>query len=142
MDMEDSVQENVRQKPYFYWFSVKAMTRLEFAEMAIWLFIMRQKFSKGKELQQRFISMLAFYLVYGYTQETRLRFVKYSGYTDNSVRQMTSLLTKLGYIVRNKNNFKIYELSPRMKELSSFINKRMSPEYVKGFGFIIKEPEG
>jgi hypothetical protein len=138
-DLDNEKKRGKRRRAYPFWFAFKVSTRLDMAELGLWLLNIKRKFLGELEMQPRFIQMMAYFLVYGYSAETRKRYAEASGYTENSIRQMVSVLIHHGLIVRNSQNQRRFELSPQMEQLGNFVRRQVSDEYIKSFGFLIKE---
>lgn len=128
---------------YPFWFSLKARNRLEFAQIALHMFNLKQMLNGSTRLlQKRHIALMAYFLVYGYSQETRDRYSEISRYRNSTVQQLCSHLISNGYIVKDEWNHKSYRLAKVMSDMARFVNRQMSGDDIKLFGFLIKEETG
>jgi hypothetical protein len=136
---------------YPYGFSMKAESRLDFAVIALKMFNLKQEIKEMESyrktgvsgsvpvLQDRYIHLMAYFLLYGYSLESRRRYAEINKYTEGTIAQFCSALRGYGYIVQNRGNQRQYDLSPAMKGLAAFVKKRILPEYIKCFIFLVKE---
>jgi hypothetical protein len=142
--MNETVKTNETKKGitqlYPYWFALKVNNRLGFAKIALQLFnLKQQQIGSSRILQNRHIELMAYFLVYGFSEETRKNFLNIGHYKSSSIKQLCSYLISAGYIVQDEKNLKLYRLSKVMNDLSNFVHKQVPHGAIKSFGFLVED---
>lgn len=76
-----------------------------------------------KFLRPKLISVLAFYVQFGYSVETKSLIMDSLGIKVENLNQINAELTKKGCLVRDSMNFKLKHLSSDMMELKNYFLK-------------------
>lgn len=79
--------------------------------------------SGTKNLRRKLVSLLAYYVKYGYGKETKKIVVESLRITALNVNSMNTELTKKGYLINDKNNFHKKHLSEELQQLRALYMK-------------------
>ena len=83
---------------------------------------------RDEKIRPAILYVLSFYIIYGYSSETRDLIVDALGITRKNLNQSNAILTKLGYLLVNPNNLKDKLLSKEMLKLKDYFVDRKTPK--------------
>lgn len=91
-------------------------------------------------IRPRMVDVLTFYILYGYSRETKKKILETTGFTKENLNQINSELTKKGYLRMDSRNYRIKHLSPTVQGLKDFFDS--SEDIEKSlFAFSLKREE-
>lgn len=83
---------------------------------------------RDEKIRPAILDVLSFYVIYGYSSETRDLIVDALGITRKNLNQSNAILTKLGYLLVNPNNLKDKLLSKEMLKIKDYFVDRKTPK--------------
>lgn len=122
--------------PEVYGLKIGYEDRLQLYLKAIKLYVDIKKIDDtSKSLGDRPLELLSYYLLEGYSDETKEFIQKNLGLTSKNVNTVNRVLTKKGYLAQDKNNFHTKVLNPDLEKLKSYIdtNKDLSKFFLIKF---------
>lgn len=82
----------------------------------------------GNRMRPAIRTALTFYIIFGYSKETRDLIVDSLGINHKNLNQTNSILTKLGYLDNDPKNLKNKLLSPEMAKLKAYFVDEETPK--------------
>lgn len=122
--------------PDVYLLKVGYDDKLSLCLKAIQLYVDIQKIDNpDKSLGSRPMELLSYYLLEGYSNDTKLFIQKNLGLTNKNINTVNLVLTKKGYLYQDKDNFHTKVLSPDLNKLKKYIdnNKDLSKFFLVKF---------
>lgn len=74
-------------------------------------------------IRPKLAEIMAFYIVYGYSRETKDLIIESLNTNDKNLNQMNSELHKLRLLVRGTLNFKKVKISPEMAAMKQYLER-------------------
>jgi hypothetical protein len=103
-----------------YAYPVKTESRLDLMKKAVAIFATLERVRTGKvKIRRKLEDVLAFYALNGYNPDTKKMIIETLGISADNLTQINAELTRNGYLIRDKNNFRKKYLHPdilRLKE--------------------------
>lgn len=96
--------------------------------------------SRGRRMvPERSLNLLSFYVCYGYSEETRLRYMDCYDQKDSYVSVLNNELKKLGFLEdRRSNNYKTRNLSRDMMNFRNYFVLDGDGDDTRVLGFVFK----
>lgn len=96
--------------------------------------------SKGRNLiTERTINLLSFYINYGYSDDTRAKYMDCYGQKESYIAVLNNELKRGGFLVDKKNgNFRTRELSIEMRSLRNYFVLDGEGDDTRVMGFVFK----
>lgn len=96
--------------------------------------------SKGRSLiTERTINLLSFYINYGYSDDTRAKYMDCYGQKESYIAVLNNELKRGGFLVDKKNgNFRTRELSIEMRSLRNYFVLDGEGDDTRVMGFVFK----
>lgn len=110
---EDSV------KP-IYGYSLEFSNRLDLMKKAVSVFATLEALKAGEvKIRKKLIDVLSFYALNGYSRETKKMISETLEISTDNLTQINAELTKSGYLLRDRNNFRKKTLHPDLERLKN-----------------------
>lgn len=96
-----------------YGYKLKVEDRLDLMKKAVAIFATLERVRTGEvKIRRKLESVLAFYALNGYNPETKKMIVETLNISADNLTQINAELTRNGYLIRDKNNFRKKYLHP------------------------------
>jgi hypothetical protein len=126
-----------------YGFEIPYGGKLSFARKALRLFNYASRLSGGPTIQERHLSLMSWYLLYGISDKSRREYAAVSGVTLGYVRMMSSELAAKKYIIENtRGRIGDKKFPPEMERLSEFVRREDEAGITRAFIFCMSKKEG
>lgn len=101
-----------------YGYPVKFESRLDLMKKAVAIFATLERIRTGEvKIRRKLEEVLSFYALNGYNLETKKMITETMSISADNLTQINSELTKNGYLIRDKNNFRKKYLHPDILRL-------------------------
>ena len=101
-----------------YAYPVKTESRLDLMRKAVAIFATLERVRTGKvRIRKKLEDVLAFYALNGYNPEAKQMITQTLGISSDNLTQINAELTRNGYLIRDKNNFRKKYLHPDILRL-------------------------
>lgn len=101
-----------------YAYPVKTDSRLDLMKKAVAIFATLERVRTGKvKIRRKLEQVLAFYALQGYNTEAKQMITQTLGISSDNLTQINAELTRNGYLIRDKNNFRKKYLHPDILRL-------------------------
>jgi hypothetical protein len=101
-----------------YGYGVRSENRLDLMRIAVAIFATLERVRTGKvKIRRKLEDVLAFYALNGYNPETKRMIIETLGISADNLTQINAELTRNGYLIRDKNNFRKKYLHPDILRL-------------------------
>ena len=75
------------------------------------------------KIRKKLVDVLTFYALNGYSLETKNMIIETMGISSDNLTQINSELTKSGYLIRDRNNYRNKSIHPDLERLkNTFMN--------------------
>lgn len=110
-----------KKSPQIYGYEVSFKDKLDLLRKVLNIHATLTNLNKEKNhLRPKLVDVLSFYILMGYSKETKEMILESMGITVKNLNQINSELTKKGYLVRDTMNFRIKHLSNELKMLKGY----------------------
>jgi hypothetical protein len=101
-----------------YAYPVKTDSRLDLMKKAVAIFATLERVRTGRvKIRRKLEQVLAFYALQGYNTEAKQMITQTLGISSDNLTQINAELTRNGYLIRDKNNFRKKYLHPDILRL-------------------------
>lgn len=101
-----------------YAYPVTTDSRLDLMKKAVAIFATLERVRTGKvKIRKKLEQVLAFYALKGYNTEAKQMITQTLGISSDNLTQINAELTRNGYLIRDKNNFRKKYLHPDILRL-------------------------
>lgn len=115
--------KQIMARPDVFGFTVTYEDRLELCLKAVKTYVhFRTLEDENNALSPRPLEFLSYYVLEGYSDETKNFMKKALGITSKNVNTVNTKLSNKGYLVNDRFNFTKKHLSPELKELKNYID--------------------
>lgn len=103
-----------------YGYPLKFGSRLDLMKKAVTIFATLESLKAGEvKIRKKLIDVLTFYALNGYDRETKKMITETMNISSDNLTQINAELTKSGYLIRDKNNFRKKTLHPDLERLKN-----------------------
>lgn len=124
---EESIEKVNKPKGNFesiYGYKLNSSSRLDLMRKSVAVFATLEALRLGEvKIRKKLIDVLTFYVLNGYSRKTKIMITETLKISNDNLTQINAELTKSGYLIRDKNNFRKKSLHPDLERLKKiFIN--------------------
>ena len=118
--MEDKiVNEEIKASP-IYGYTLEFGSRLDLMKKAVTIFATLEALKAGEvKIRKKLIDVLTFYALNGYNRDTKKMITETLQISSDNLTQINAELTKSGYLIRDRNNFRKKTLNPDLESLKT-----------------------
>lgn len=103
-----------------YGYSLEFSNRLDLMKKAVSVFATLEALKAGEvKIRKKLIDVLSFYALNGYSRETKKMISETLEISTDNLTQINAELTKSGYLLRDRNNFRKKTLHPDLERLKN-----------------------
>ena len=114
-----TVPAEANVKP-IYGYSLDFSNRLDLMKKAVSVFATLEALKAGEvKIRKKLIDVLSFYALNGYSRETKKMISETLEISTDNLTQINAELTKSGYLLRDRNNFRKKTLHPDLERLKN-----------------------
>lgn len=126
--------------PAIYGYTLDFKSRLDLMQKAVSIFATLEALKAGQvKIRKKLVEVLTFYALNGYSRETKTMITETLRIKDDNLTQINAELTKSGYLIRDRNNFRKKTLHPDLETLKNIF---ISDEPLKSKRAIIIKFDG
>lgn len=115
----NAVPAEANVKP-IYGYSLEFSNRLDLMKKAVSVFATLEALKAGEvKIRKKLIDVLSFYALNGYSRETKKMISETLEISTDNLTQINAELTKSGYLLRDRNNFRKKTLHPDLERLKN-----------------------
>ena len=118
--------ENIADKKVspIYGYTLEFKNRLDLMRKAVAVFATLEALKAGEvKIRKKLVDVLTFYALNGYSVETKNMIIETMGISSDNLTQINSELTKSGYLIRDRNNYRNKSIHPDLERLkNTFMN--------------------
>ena len=109
-----------RAETPIYGYTLGFSTRLDLMKKAVTVFATLEAIKHGEvKIRKKLIDVLTFYALNGYELKTKRMITETLKISTDNLTQINAELTKSGYLIRDKNNFRKKTLHPDLERLKN-----------------------
>lgn len=103
-----------------YGYTLKFGSRLDLMRKAVAIFATLEALKHGEvKIRKKLIDVLTFYALNGYDLKTKKMIIETLEISADNLTQINAELTKSGYLIRDRNNFRKKTLHPDLERLKN-----------------------
>ena len=103
-----------------YGYPLEFGSRLDLMKKAVTIFATLESLKAGEvKIRKKLIDVLTFYALNGYDRETKKMITETMNISSDNLTQINAELTKSGYLLRDRNNFRKKTLHPDLERLKN-----------------------
>ena len=118
--------ENIADKKVspIYGYTLEFKNRLDLMRKAVAVFATLEALKACEvKIRKKLVDVLTFYALNGYSLETKNMIIETMGISSDNLTQINSELTKSGYLIRDRNNYRNKSIHPDLERLkNTFMN--------------------
>lgn len=133
IEMDKTTERN----QYYFSLNINYTDKIDLIKKAIKVYACVDNMNRnGSFLSERAINVLSFYIVYGYSKETKNKIKEVLGISTENLNQINSILTKNGFLIRSNFNFRVNKVCDDLNNLGRYllhkkiVDKEMSINFV------------